>query len=213
MILRRSHVIKTLFILCMISCNRKEELQGSAATPIPVAIGKEDFQANLEVGKNGENFIFKVKLKQIGSRARFLHVEDPMEYGNAVLMTEFRGNQIKSFSSMTYSLGSFSGFVMNPVSEYNYNFDFRSIEDGVLFSKERDQTLFVHVKNPKIWVRFNLRVADYSSKRCDIIQIDSNSVEIEFPFNPRVFVAPREESSSNLERLQLPDLFPPPNRK
>lgn len=189
----------TLFIMCSCDGEKKHFFGGTPSSPSPIEM--KDFHASLDIAKNGDNFVFTVKLKQAGKKSRFLHVENPMASINLVYI--HNSEEVREISQTSISLGDFTGIILDPISEYSYKFEFESLTNGSLYNDKWDITLPVYEEKLEIWARLHLRVADYGSKQCDVIEVNTNSIRINFPYPPRVYSAPEKELPKN---LKLPDL-------
>lgn len=172
--------------------------------PNPPPLSAKDFDAKLDLKLKDGNYVFTVTLKSL--TGNFLHVEDPAGGHLAGLEMEYQGGIIRSTSATMISTGGFSGITMSPVDGYVFTITARPDEKGFISRDERDQTLIILEKKAKIRVGMVLRVADYFYGRAAEIELTTNFVEVEFPYQPGVYVPPQEGIPPD---VRLPDLPPP----
>lgn len=168
------------------------------------AADSKDFNLNLTIERKGDDYNFVLKLRYSGNQHKVLYVQNPIEFGKASLLTMFKKKEIKSVTTTTYSPTSYKGVILDNNTEHKFNLKITANKDGFLYCGEIDQKLSIFEKKPSVAVQCVLYVSDFSLKRCDILEVRSNTCSIEFDHKPSSFPPPE------IKPFDFSKLPPPP---
>ena len=134
-------------------------------------------------------------------------MQTPKELGKTSLLTMYNKKEETSITTTTYSPITYTGIILDSQTEHKFKLKFIASQDGAIYCREIDQKLRLFEKKPIIAARCMLFVSDFISKECNIIEVKSNYVTIDFNHRVSSFPPPPAEP---FDTSKLPDLPKPP---
>jgi hypothetical protein len=168
------------------------------------AADSKDFRLNLAIERKGEEYKFSLTLKYSGNQQKVLYVQNPIESGKTTLLTIFKKKEVKSITTTTHSPTNFTGIILDNNAEHEFNLKFLPNKDGSIYCREIDEKLSLFEKKSLVAAQCVLYVSDFALKKCDILEIRSNTCLIEFDHKPSPFPPPE------IKPFDYSKLPPPP---
>ena len=159
----------------------------------------EAFKVKVEsIKKEGRFYNWTVQVEYISDEFNTYYVHRPDQWRKTTFYSKYNGKPIRSVNTVLASPLFYKGIIFKSGDKFKFKYKSEAKEGALVFS-DLEEVLRIYKKKSQVKISLSLWVSDFTSQKCKIVYIESEWVDLNFPF--KLSEPPKAEADINKQDI------------